>query len=225
MTTNSGDRMWRGTDSGRQARGWSRSDAVLAGWVMLVTVVSAIHPVDYATWFFELFLGFIGVAVLLAWAPRFRLSGLVYLVVGVHYLILALGAHYTYAEMPLFDELANVFDWSRNHFDRLGHFAQGLTPALLLREILPRTSPLKKSLWIPTLAVSFALAFSALYEILEWVWVVTFYPDRGPEWLGMQGDPWDAQADMTMALLGALCAVTILAPWHERSIRTAGQGE
>ena len=196
------------------------ANVALALWVALLTIVSGIRPVDHATWFFELFLGFGGIALLLLASRCIALSAFVYWVAAAHYLVLALGAHYTYAEMPLFDWLRDAFGLSRNHFDRVGHFFQGLTPAILVRELLPRTSSIGRGFWTPACAVCAALAFSALYEILEWLWVVVFYPESGPEWLGMQGDPWDAQADMAMALLGALCAVVLLRGVHDRSIRS-----
>jgi len=183
-----------------------------------VTVWSAMHPADYATWFFELFIGAIGVAVLAVSSGRFRFSGFVYLVVALHYVILATGAKYTYAQVPLFNWLRDVLDLSRNHFDRVGHFAQGVTPALLTREVLLRTTGLGRGKWLACLSICVALAFSAFYEILEWIWVVLFYPDRGPEWLGMQGDSWDAQADMLMALLGGLVAVLGFSGVHDKSI-------
>ncbi|MGE4632639.1 MAG: DUF2238 domain-containing protein, partial [Planctomycetota bacterium] len=107
----------------------------------------------------------------------------------------------------------------RNHFDRVGHFMQGLTPALVVVEWLTRRTELTSIRIISTAAISAGLAFSALYEVLEWLWVILFYPDSGPEWLGMQGDPWDAQADMFMALCGALLAVSLLSGFHRRSIK------
>lgn len=182
------------------------------------TLWSGIRPADYATWFFELFIGLIGVAVLAATAGRFRFSALVYGVVAVHYVVLAVGAKYTYSEVPLFNWLKDVLHLERNHFDRVGHYFQGVTPAIVTREVLLRTTGIGRSRWLPFLAVSVAVAFSGLYEILEWLWVVAFYPDSGPEWLGMQGDLWDAQGDMLMALLGGLTSALILAKWHDRSM-------
>ena len=169
-----------------------------------------------------MFIGLTGVAVLTAIARQFPFSGLVYGVVAVHYVVLALGAKYTYSEVPLFNWLRDALEWERNHFDRVGHYFQGVTPALITREVILRTTPLGRSRWLPFLAVCVALAFSGLYEILEWLWVVAFYPDRGPDWLGMQGDPWDAQADMLMALLGGLTAAFVLRRWHDRSMAALG---
>jgi putative membrane protein len=186
--------------------------------VGLATVWSAIRPHDYATWFFELFIGLIGVGVLVATARQFQFSALAYGVVAAHFVVLALGAKYTYSNEPIFNWLKEVFNWQRNHFDRVGHYFQGVTPALVTREVLMRTTGLGRSRWVPFLAVCVALAFSGLYEVLEWLWVVIFYPNSGPEWLGMQGDPWDAQGDMLMALCGGLTSVIVLARWHDRSM-------
>ena len=187
---------------------------------LLATVWSLIHPVDYATWFFEIFLGAIGVSVLVVTAGRFRFSRVIYLVVAVHFIILAAGAKYSYATMPLFDWLKESLDLSRNHFDRVGHFFQGLTPTLIMRELLVRKLHLPANWKVAGLSICVALAFSASYEILEWLWVLVFYPDCGPEWLGMQGDPWDAQADMLMALCGAIIALLFFGPLQSRQIQS-----
>lgn len=192
--------------------------AVLIAVSLLAIVWSAIAPHDYATWFFELFLGTLGVAVLVALRSRYPFSPLIYYVAAFHFVVLAAGAKYTYAEMPLFDWLKTALELQRNHFDRVGHFMQGVTPALVTREFLLRSSGIRSHVLASLLAVSVALAFSALYELLEWGWVIAFYPGRGPEWLGMQGDPWDAQGDMLMALLGGALAVIVLGRLQDRQI-------
>jgi len=187
--------------------------------VIMATAWSAIQPYHYATWFFELFIGAIGIAVLLFTYKRFRFTPVIYLVVAVHYVILAAGAKYTYAEMPLFDWLKDVLDLSRNHFDRVGHFAQGFTAAIVVRELLIRRTRLVTP-WIRDgLSVCVALAFSAAYEILEWFWVLIFFPDSGPQWLGMQGDPWDAQADMLLAVIGGAVAIALIGRVQDGQIR------
>jgi putative membrane protein len=186
--------------------------------VALAFVWSGIAPHDYPTWFFELFVGLIGVAVLVAIAPRFRFSTVLYAVVAVHFVILAVGAKYTYAEEPFFNWLRETLGLSRNHFDRVGHFAQGFTPALVTREILIRRTGIGRGWIVGFLSICVALAFSAMYEILECFWVLAFYPDKGPEWLGMQDDPWDAQWDMVMALWGAVTAIIILSGPQNRSM-------
>jgi putative membrane protein len=182
------------------------------------TVWSGINPADRATWFFELFLGAGGVLVLYFIRHRFRFSALLYVVAAIHYLVLAVGAKYTYAEVPLFDWLQQALNLSRNHFDRVGHFMQGVTPALVMREVLFRRTGIGKGFWLGFCSVCVALAFSGMYEILEWLWVAAFYPDAGPEWLGMQGDPFDAQADMLMATLGGLLSAVVFARLHDRSM-------
>ena len=182
------------------------------------TVWSAIEPADYATWFFELLLGAVFVATLVLLRNRFPFSTLVLWVAAVHYIVLAVGAKYTYAEVPLFNYLRDALDLSRNHFDRVGHFMQGVSPALVMRELLLRKTGIGRNVWLGICSVAVALAFSGMYEILEWIWVALFYPDSGPEWLGMQGDPFDAQADMLMATLGGLLSAVVLARLHDRSI-------
>ena len=182
------------------------------------TAWSAWKPYDYGTWAFELALGFAGVAVLIATYRRFPMSNLVYALAAVHFVVLAAGAKYTYAEMPLFNWLRDVLGLSRNHFDRVGHFMQGFVPAIIARELLLRTSPLRPGKWLSFLCVAVCLAFSAFYELLEWWMVVVFYPAEGPSWLGMQGDPWDAQSDMLMALTGAILAILLLSRLHDRSL-------
>ena len=197
----------------------NRALQILLAVTVAATVWSGINPADRATWFFELFLGAGGVIALYLLRNRFRFSALLYIVAAVHYVVLAVGAKYTYAEVPLFDWLQQALDLSRNHFDRVGHFMQGVTPALVMRETLFRRTGIGKGAWLGFCSVSVALAFSGMYEILEWLWVAAFYPDAGPEWLGMQGDPFDAQADMLMATLGGLLSAVVLARWHDRSMR------
>ena len=186
--------------------------------VATVLVWSAIRPRDYGVWIFELSLGLVGVAFLIATRRRFALSGLVYALAALHFTILACGAKYTYAEMPLFNWLRDTLHLSRNHFDRVGHLAQGFIPAMFVREFLRRAGGLRPGALLGFLCVSVCLAFSAFYEILEWRVVLTFYPTSGPEWLGMQGDPWDAQEDMLMALIGSSTSILALSSLHERSM-------
>jgi putative membrane protein len=196
----------------------------LSHWILLAvalfaTAWSAWNPIDYATWAFELVPGGIATAVLLwlAFTGRFCFTSIVYVFAAMQFVILACGAKYSYAEMPLFNWLRDEFHLSRNYFDRVGHFFQGVSPALVVRELLVRRSNIRPR-WAGFLGVSVALAFSACYELLEWRWVVAFYPDQGPEWLGMQGDPWDAQGDMLMALCGALVATLVLSCWQDRQL-------
>lgn len=201
----------------------SKTDWLLLVIAVIATTWSAWNPVDYATWAFELVPGGIATAVLLwlAFTGSYRFTPIVYIVAAMQFVILACGAKYTYAEMPLFNWLRDHFHLSRNYFDRVGHFFQGASPALVVRELLIRRTNIRPR-WAGFLAVCVALAFSASYELLEWRWVVAFYPDQGPEWLGMQGDPWDAQGDMLMALCGALVVALLLARLQDRQIHAAG---
>lgn len=191
----------------------------LLATALLATAWSAWNPIDYATWAFELVPGGVATALLLwlAFSGRFRFTPIVYILCAVQFIVLACGAKYTYAEMPLFNYLRGHFHLSRNYFDRVGHFFQGVSPALIARELLIRRTNIRPR-WASFLAVCVALAFSASYELLEWRWLVAFYPDKGPEWLGMQGDPWDAQGDMLMALCGALFVALVLSHRQDRQI-------
>ena len=193
-------------------------------WILAVTAVlgsfwSFQGAQERDVWCFELLPGTVGVCGVLILARWFELSTLAYLTISAAFLFIAVGARYTYAEVPLPDWASGVLGGNRNSFDRVGHFVQGLTVGLLAREILSRRTVLGKRCGLPVLSVAFALAFSALYELVEWWTVLAFYPDAGPEWLGMQGDPWDAQQDMLMALVGSLVTATLLFSLHDRSIR------
>ncbi len=191
----------------------------ILGALMVAAVAwSAIDTPDYGVWFFELVPGSIATALLVLTFKRFRFSNLAYFLICGQFLVLATGAKYTYAEVPLFDWLQDQLHLRRNHFDRVGHFVQGFVPAIIVRELLLRLSPLHRGKWLFVVVISICLAFSALYEILEMWVVLLFYPDSGPEWLGMQGDPYDAQWDMSMALIGATLAQLTLGRLHDRSI-------
>lgn len=185
--------------------GMPRALVVTLAVALTATVLSAIGARDLATWAFELVLGGFALGVLAFTHGRQRFSNVAYGAAAVHFVVLAIGAHYTYGEVPAFDWLRETLDLSRNHFDRLGHFLQGFVPALFAREIfLARTNV--RGVLLGIVVSSVCLAFSASYEILETLVVIVFYPNEGPEWLGMQGDPWDAQWDMTMALSGSVLA-------------------
>lgn len=188
--------------------------------ILVATAWSAWRPHDYPTWAFELLPGLTASAVLLwlGFTKRFQFSAVVYVVCALQFVILAAGAKYTYEKMPLFEWLRDVLDLSRNHADRVGHFLQGMSPTLVVRELLLRRSGIRRGWVAGALAVCVAVAFSACYEIVEWLWVVAFYANKGPEWLGHQGDPWDAQADILMALCGAIVAAAFLARWQDREI-------
>jgi putative membrane protein len=184
---------------------------------------SAVRPHDYFTWFLEIAPVFAGLPIAFAVQRRFPLTNLLLVLLWWHAVILIFGGHYTYARVPLGDWAEHWFGWTRNNYDKLGHFAQGFVPAILTRELLTRTSPLKGSKWLGFLVVSVCLAFSALYELIEWAVAVTSGA-AADDFLGTQGDPWDTQTDMAMALVGAIAAVVLMARWHDRSMaRLAGR--
>ena len=184
---------------------------------LLGLVVSGASPHDRLTWFLEAGPVIVGIPILLGTYRRFPLSQPVYFLLFIHALVLILGAHYTYAKVPLGFWLQDVFEFSRNPYDRIGHFAQGFVPALLAREILVRTSPLRGSRWLPFLVVCFCLAFSAFYELLEWGGAVVL-GESAEMFLAMQGDVWDTQWDMFLALIGAVSSLVFLSGLHDRSL-------
>jgi putative membrane protein len=186
-----------------------------------VSVWSAIQPHDRFTWYLEVFPVVIALPILLFTNKRFPFSRLAYVLMLVHAIILLIGGHYTYAEMPLFNWLRDANGWDRNYYDRLGHVAQGFIPAIVAREILLRTSPLRPGKWLFFLVLCIALAISALYEMLEW-WVAVASGSDAVAFLATQGDIWDTQWDMFLALLGALAALLLLSGWHDRSMRRLG---
>ena len=201
-------------------------DRRLLGFVVLLAPVlgwSAVGPYDRFTWFLEVAPIFVGLPLAFAVQHRFRLSSLLLVLLWWHCVILIFGGHYTYARVPLGNWAMEWFGWTRNNYDKLGHFAQGFVPAILAREILIRTSPLgnrgngRPSRWLPFLCGSVCLAFSALYELIEWQVAVTS-GKAADDFLGTQGDPWDTQSDMAWALIGAIVALTLLSRWHDRSL-------
>jgi putative membrane protein len=178
---------------------------------------SGITPVDRTTWILEVAPIFIAVPLLVATARRFPLTPLAYRLIFVHALILMLGGRYTYAQVPLGFWMQSVFGFTRNHYDRIGHLAQGFVPAVIAREILIRRSPLKPGKWLFFIVLSVCLAISACYEFIEW-WSALIGGDSADAFLGTQGDPFDTQADMFMALIGAIAAQILLARAHDRKI-------
>jgi len=196
--------------------------AVLLVAALALLVVSGIEPRDRVTWLLEVSPVLIGVPVLVFTYRRFPLSRIVYLLLFADAVILMVGGHYTYAEVPLGHWVQEALDLQRNPYDRLGHFAQGFVPALLAREILLRTSRLGGSRWLPFLVVCFCLAFSAFYELLEW-WSAMVLGQSADQFLGTQGDPWDTQWDMFMALVGAGTSLALLGKAHDRSLRNTVQ--
>jgi len=182
-----------------------------------VLIWSAIGPKDQFTWFLEVLPALIALPVLFFTRNRFPMSPLAYLLILIHCVILMVGGHYTYAEVPLFDWISQLVDGDRNNYDKLGHLAQGFVPVILAREIFIRREVVKPGHWCNFLAVSFALAFSAFYELLEW-WVALLTGEDAEAFLGTQGYIWDTQSDMGMALLGAIVSLLVLSRLHDRQI-------
>ena len=199
-----------------------RSEAVaLLALGAACLAVSAIGVEDRTTWLLEVFPIFIAVPLLLATARPFPLTPLVYRLVFVHALILMLGGHYTYAKVPLGFWLQDAFHLARNHYDRLGHFAQGFVPAIVAREILLRRTPLRAGKWLFFIVACICLSVSACYEFVEWAAAV-LGGASADAFLGTQGDVWDTQWDMLMALVGAVTAQLLLARTHDRQLTRLG---
>jgi len=199
----------------------SRYELGLLLSLVVFLVLSGIHPHDFFTWVLEVFPILIGVPILIWVYPRFRFTRLVYTLLWVHAIILMVGGHYTYAQVPLGFWMEHAFGFARNHYDRIGHFAQGFIPALLAREIFIRTSPLRGSRWLPFVVVCFCLAFSAFYELIEF-WTALASGSAATDFLGTQGDPWDTQWDMQLALIGAIVSLLTLSRVHDRQLGDLG---
>ncbi|MEE9343268.1 MAG: DUF2238 domain-containing protein [Gammaproteobacteria bacterium] len=193
-------------------------------WIVLFTSVlvwSGISPKDSFTWMLEVAPALIAVIVLALTWRSFRLTPLVYLLILIHSIILMVGGHYTYAEVPLFDFLGEFFGSSRNNYDKVGHFAQGFVPALVTREVILRKSIVRGKSWQVVFILSFCLAFSAFYELVEWG-VALATGENAEAFLGTQGYVWDTQSDMGMALLGAIVGLLGLSKIHDRQLKARG---
>lgn len=199
--------------------------------VLLLPVLgwSAVRPHDFFTWFLEVVPVLIGVPLMVATRRRFPLSTLLLVLLWLHCVVLIVGGHYTYARVPMGEWWMQWFGWTRNNYDKLGHFAQGFVPAILAREILVRASPLRDrgdgrpSRWLGFLVVSVCLAFSAFYELIEW-WPAVLSGAAAEDFLGTQGYVWDTQSDMAWALGGAIAALALLSRWHDRSMARVTHG-
>ncbi len=208
-------------DSSR--RPWLLASGTLV--VLVALVVSGIDPYDRMTWVLEVAPAAIALPILWVTRERFPLTPLVYIGIFLHALVLIYGGAYTYARVPLGFELQEWFDLARNPYDRIGHFCQGFVPALITREILIRGAFVRRRWMREFLVLSVVLAISASYELLEWG-VAVFAADGAIDFLGTQGDPWDTQSDMFLALIGALAALVTLSRWQDCQIRrVAAAGE
>lgn len=194
-------------------------------WLIIffsVLIWSGIKPHDIFTWLLEVLPAILGLVILVLTYKRFRFTELVYWLILIHSVILMIGGHYTYAEVPLFNWISDTFELGRNHYDKVGHFAQGFIPAIIAREILIRKSPLKRGKWLFFIVVCICLAMSAFYEFVEW-WVAVASGTAAEAFLGTQGYVWDTQSDMLMAFLGAIISLIFLGKLHDRSLNCFGQ--
>jgi putative membrane protein len=186
----------------------------------LALAASAWQPYHWPTWWLEVLPVLIAVPILAATARSFELTPLAYRLLCAHALILILGGHYSYGRVPLGFWMQDLFGFARNHYDRIGHLAQGFVPAIIAREILVRTSPLRGSRWLEFIVVCVCLAISALYEMVEW-WAALIGGVAAEAFLGTQGDPWDTQWDMFLATIGAIGALLLLSRMHDRQLANA----
>lgn len=191
---------------------------VLFASIVLATLAwSAINPVDWLTWWMEVSWVLVGLPIVVWLARAHGISRVLLVLLTIHAIILIVGAHYTYEHVPVGNWVRSSFGGARNNYDRLGHFAQGFVPALIVRELLRRTAPLQPGRWLAALCIMCALAFSAFFEMIEWRTSVVLGASAD-SFLGSQGDPWDAQWDMLCALIGASCCIVSLSSVHERSL-------
>jgi len=180
-------------------------------------VLSGIQPHDYFTWILEVFPGIMGFLILTITFKRFRFSYLTYIFILIHCYILFVGGHYTYAQVPLFDWIKEVFHQTRNNYDKVGHFAQGFVPAMIIRELFVRLKVVNNGKWLPFLTVCVCMSISALYEFFEW-FVAVVSGQSSEAFLGTQGDVWDTQSDMLFAAIGAICMVLFLSGIQDKLI-------
>ncbi len=184
---------------------------------MIVLIWSGIAPKDGPTWVLEVFPAVAGGLILWFTRTRFPLTTLTYALILVHCVILMIGGHYTYAEVPLGDWVRDAFDGTRNNYDKLGHLAQGFVPAMIARELVIRLQVFNSARWRDFFIVGFCLGFSAFYELIEW-WVALLSEEAAESFLGTQGYVWDTQSDMGLALLGAILALLLLSRIHDRQL-------
>lgn len=189
----------------------------LLSLVLAVVVGSGIHPHDFFTWILEVFPILLGIPILWFTYKKFPFTRLLYILMAIHAVILAVGGHYTYAEVPAFNWLRDAFDLSRNPYDRVGHFAQGFVPAMIAREILIRRNVVQSRKWLFFIVVCICLAISSVYELLEWT-VAELSGTAAEAFLGTQGDVWDTQKDMALALIGSVVAQLTLSRLHDRQV-------
>jgi len=200
-----------------QANKVTRLHIFLLVSLVSVFIWSFVGYFDFLTWLLDALPVVIGVGVLISVYRRFRLTSFVYVLIWLYSIILLVGAHYSYSRMPLFSWIRDSFELSRNHYDRLGHFFQGLVPAVIAREVLLRKSPLQRGGWLVAVVICFCLAVSAVYELFEWL-VVVVAQDESVTFLATQGDVWDTHKDMALCLAGASFSLLTLAKLHDRAL-------
>ena len=189
-------------------------------WILIFLAVlawSAVEPREVITWWLEVLPAIIGLIIIAITYRRFPLTPLSYLLILIHCVILMVGGHYTYAEVPLFNTIGEWLGHSRNNYDKVGHFAQGFVPVILAREILIRKNVINGHRWLQFLSVCFVLAFSAFYELIEW-WTALIGGGSAEAFLGTQGYVWDTQSDMAWALAGGIIALVLLTSIHNKQI-------
>lgn len=197
------------------------NQAIWISVFLAVLLWSGIGPKDYPTWFLEVFPAVLGGAILWYTRNTFPLTRLVYALILFHCIILMVGGHYTYAEVPLFDWLKDEFDLTRNNYDKVGHFVQGFVPAMIAREIVVRHHVFNHASWRNFFIVCFCLGFSAFYELIEWM-VALVSDEAADAFLGTQGYVWDTQSDMAYAMTGAILALVFLGGLHDRQMKANG---
>jgi putative membrane protein len=189
----------------------------LLGLTVLLLIWSAINPFEYFTWFLEVLPAVIGVLVLIFTFKKFRFTNFVYVLIFFHCVILIVGGHYTYVEVPLFDWMQETFNKTRNNYDKVGHFAQGLVPAMIARELLGRKKVINSNSWLNFIVVCIAMAISVAYEFIEWA-VSLGTGEGGDSFLGTQGYIWDTQSDMLYATIGVILTLIIFGEYHRSQI-------
>lgn len=187
------------------------------GIFLAVLIWSGIEPKDQFTWFLEVLPAIIGAAILVFTRKTFPLTPLLYVFILLHCIVLMVGGHYTYAEVPLFDQVKEFMGSERNNYDKVGHFFQGFVPALIARELLIRKQVVNGKAWLNLFIISISLAFSAFYELIEW-WVALLSDQAAEAFLGTQGYIWDTQSDMLYALIGAILCIVSLSSWHDKQL-------
>jgi putative membrane protein len=212
-----GDAIGAPSNTGFAASGTRREPLVLLAAAMVLLAISGIRPYDRFTWLLEVMPILIAVPILIATYRRFPLTSLTYRLLFLHAGILMLGGHYTYARVPLGFWMQEAFGFTRNHYDRIGHLAQGFIPAMLVREVLRRKTPLGPGAWLFFLVTCVCLAISAFYEFIEW-WTALASGTAATDFLGTQGDPWDTQWDMFLAFVGAMTAQLLLSRIQDRQL-------